>query len=243
MNRVRFRAAQVVFSVEHASARVPAELAGLGLRRDVLASHHAWDPGAAIIGRRLAKAFAGPLHLGRWSRLVADLNRSRQHPRVVARTLSDGKRVPANAELSREQRAQRIDRFWRPWRKAVEADLDAAVVACGLAFHISIHSFTGSLNGDRRDNDFGLLYEPSHPREKAMADRLHTRIEAQGYSVRRNYPYSGKDDGFCMRMRRERSTANYIGMEFEMNQLSVVKPEGARRFAQVLISALRGEIA
>ena len=89
---------QVVVSVEHASPRVPAGLDGLGLSARFLASHHGWDPGAAEVGRDLARGIGAPLHLGRWSRLVADLNRSARHPRVIAQT-SGYRRIPGNTGL------------------------------------------------------------------------------------------------------------------------------------------------
>jgi predicted N-formylglutamate amidohydrolase len=76
--------AQLVVSVEHASPRVPAALQGLGLTNGFLDTHFSWDPGAAAVGRFVARACGAPLHLGRWSRLVADLNRTANHRQVIA---------------------------------------------------------------------------------------------------------------------------------------------------------------
>ncbi|MBK8978711.1 MAG: N-formylglutamate amidohydrolase [Planctomycetes bacterium] len=242
----RFAAGAVVVSVEHASPAVPVALAGLGLDPRWLRGHHAWDPGAALAGRAIARAFGAPLHLARWSRLVADLNRSAHHRHVVARRLRpEGLPIPANVELDTRGRRARLERYWRPWRSAVERDLDAAVERHGVALHISVHSFTPDLgNGDPpRVSDFGLLYWPSRRRERALADRLDARLRAFGYSVRRNWPYSGLEDGFCMRLRCERSERRYVGMELEMNQRTCVTPDGARRMARVLIQALAPEIA
>jgi len=239
--RGRYQRGQLVVSAEHASARVPPELANLGLAPRWLASHHGWDPGAAIVAREFARALDARLHLGRWSRLVADLNRSAWHPRVVPRTLTNGRPIPANRDLDARGRADRVDRYWRPWRQTVEAELDAAVQWYGLAFHVSIHSFVERLRGVERRSDFGLLYQPSRRLERALADRVHARLADLGYSVRRNYPYSGLADGFCMRMRSERPARRYIGFEIEMNQRTVRSTRGALEFARRLVEVLEPE--
>lgn len=194
-----------------------------------------------MVARRLAGAFGAELHLGRWSRLVADLNRSWHHRRVVAPTLSTGRSIPAN-ELMRDERRQRLDRYWLPWRETVETALDDLSSGRECAFHISVHSFVERLAGEERRAHFGLLYEPSHRVERALADRLHGRLAQEGYLVRRNHPYSGRDDGFCMRMRVDRPRSRYVGMEIEMNQRWVRRPQGAQRFADALVRAFAPEL-
>jgi len=234
------RSDQIVVSVEHASARVPAGLHQLGLSDSWLQTHHGWDPGAAAVGRYLARRFAAPLHLGRWSRLVADLNRSASHPRVVPK--STGRRaILVNQDLSSEARRQRLNRYWSPYREAVEADLDRVVARYGRVLHISVHSFTPRLRGEVRSNHFGLLYGPSRRLERAMADRWDRWLSEAGFRVRRNYPYSGLEDGFCMRMRAVRPAQSYLGMEVEMNQRWVRSADGARRFAAGLGDVLARE--
>jgi predicted N-formylglutamate amidohydrolase len=205
-----------------------------------LQTHHGWDPGAALVGRRLARQFRVPLHLGRWSRLVADLNRSSFHLRVIPKT-TGGRLVPGNQDLGREARYQRLEDYWRPYRRAVEADLDRVIAHYGRVLHVSIHSFTPRFRKEIRTNHFGLLYGPSHKLERAMANRWDAWLSAVGFRVRRNYPYSGLDDGFCMRMRSERSGQTYLGMEIEMNQRWVRQASGAQWFAAELGKVLARE--
>ncbi len=228
--------------MEHASPRVPTALGTLGLPRSWFRSHHAWDPGAATVGRILARGLGAELHLGRWSRLVADLNRSAHHPRVVPRA-SGGRPIPANSGLTTAERRARLDRYWRPWRAEVESELDARARRYGTVLQISVHSFVEELDGQIRDNQVGLLYDPGRRRELALADRLRPRIEGSGFSVRRNYPYTGKADGFCSRMRVERPARSYVGLEIEMNQALVRVREGARRLGYALLEALEPEVA
>ena len=235
-----FSPEQLVVSVEHASPRVPPGLARLGLAEAFLSTHHSWDPGAAPGGRFVAQTFGAPLHLGRWSRLVADLNRTSNHRHVVARH-AGGRPVPGNTDLSKADRRDRLDRYWAPYRDAVEADLDRVIAGHGRVLHLSVHTFTPRLNGDSRHNDFGLLYKPSHRAERAMADRWDRQLTERGFRVRRNYPYSGLDDGFCMRMRAERCPDTYLGMEVEMNQRGLRESPTLRHLAKALVEVIERE--
>jgi predicted N-formylglutamate amidohydrolase len=107
--------------------------------------------------------------------------------------------------------------------------------------HVSVHSFTPELRGERRGNDFGLLYKPSHRAERAMADRWDRRLTSRGFRVRRNYPYSGLDDGFCMRMRADRPARTYLGMEIEMNQAGLATAASRRRVAAAVVGVVGRE--
>ncbi|MGA0870420.1 MAG: N-formylglutamate amidohydrolase, partial [Planctomycetota bacterium] len=136
-------------------------------------------------------------------------------------------------------RAARIARYWHPYRRAVERDLDRAVAARGIVLHVSVHSFVERLGGRERTNDFGLLYDPAHAGERRLADRLDRHLTRQGFRVRRNFPYTGREDGFCMRMRVERDWGQYLGMEIELNQRTARRPDGANRLGEALVAAFR----
>jgi hypothetical protein len=45
-----------------------------------------------------------------------------------------------------------------------------------------------------------------------------------------------------MRMRAERSWERYLGMEIELNQRAVRRPEGVQRLGRALVEALRVEV-
>ncbi len=59
----RFGAGQLLVTCEHASNRVPAGYGGLGLGKQALARHIAWDLGAASVARAIAAGIGCPLHL------------------------------------------------------------------------------------------------------------------------------------------------------------------------------------
>src|SRR5688572_15386310 len=60
---------------DHASRLIPRSLGSLGLDDRQLASHIAWDIGAAGVARRLSAALDAALLLQNYSRLVIDCNR------------------------------------------------------------------------------------------------------------------------------------------------------------------------
>src|SRR5215470_15314405 len=155
-------ATSCIVTCEHASNRVPARYGALGLTRRRLQEHIAWDPGAAIIARLLAEHLGCPLHLGRWCRLLVDLNRSRGHEKLIAAT-SFGVAVPANASLQADEVERRMRLYYDPYRTAATRDIERAIARGGACLHWSMHSFTPAVNGVRRDCDVGLLYDPSHP--------------------------------------------------------------------------------
>ena len=70
---------------EHGGNRIPSSLQPLfrGYRA-LLATHRGFDPGALVMARQLATAFAAPLVTSTTSRLVVDLNRSIGHPRLYS---------------------------------------------------------------------------------------------------------------------------------------------------------------
>jgi predicted N-formylglutamate amidohydrolase len=227
---------QLLVTCEHASPAVPKELGDLGLSRAVLRSHRGWDPGALGIAEAIARAFAVPLHVGQWSRLVADLNRSEDHARVVAARV-DGELVPGN-QLDKAALAQRLARFWRPYRQQAETAITAAARRSRV-LHLSVHSFTPQLGGVVRKNDIGLLCDPQRPLEVAFCESLKTQLVARGLSVRRNFPYFGDTDGFTTHLRARLPVRSYLGIEIECNQRLVSALAGERKVAAALVAALQ----
>lgn len=222
---------QLVVTCEHASAAIPKSLGDLGLPARVLRSHRAFDVGALPIAQSLAKALRAPWFVGRWSRLVADLNRSDAHPRVIAARV-DGRLVPGN-QLDAAALAQRLARYWRPWREQVERRI-TALVARGPVLHVAVHSFVERLGGVERKNDIGLLCDPARRREVAFCRQLQQSLAASGLRVRRNFPYFGDTDGFTTHLRQRLPVARYVGIEIECNQRRVRTAAGQHAVAAAL---------
>src|SRR5438445_10838064 len=84
---------------DHASNALPE--GALGLDPMLLATHIAYDIGAAAVTRALAAAYGAPAFLGAWSRLLIDLNRGADDPTIVMK-LSDGSIIPGTVLGNRQ---------------------------------------------------------------------------------------------------------------------------------------------
>lgn len=222
----------VVVTCEHASARVPAHHASLfrGAAR-VLASHRGFDAGAAAAARHLARRFDAPLHLGRVTRLLVDLNRSLHHRNVFSeysKTLGPG------------GKRRLVARYWEPYRAAATADIARRVASGKSVLHLSVHSFTPVWNGVPRNADVGILYDPARRRERALGAAWRDGLCARrpGLRVRRNYPYRGRSDGFVTALRARFPVHAYVGIEIELNQALMARGRPPRALLDALAATL-----
>jgi predicted N-formylglutamate amidohydrolase len=186
--------AKVLFLCDHGSNAVPQELGTLGLDASDFARHIAYDIGAAALTRELSERFAAPAIIGRWSRLVVDLNRGADDPTVVAK-LSDGRIVPANAALSGAEVEERIARYHAPYHAAVAGRIANARADGIVPVLVSIHSFTPVWRGLQRPWHIGVLWD----RDGRLAQPLLARLRREsGLVVGDNEPYTGALENDCL---------------------------------------------
>jgi predicted N-formylglutamate amidohydrolase len=219
---------------EHGGNRVPARHAHLfrGWKRR-LQTHRGFDIGALRMAQDLARSLDAPLVASSVTRLLIDLNRSIGHRDLH----SDASRAASPAEIERMVRDHYL-----PYRRQVEGLVGAAVRGGRRVIHISSHSFTPRLHGEVRHADVGLLYDPARPGERQLCEAWKAAFQclAPGLTVRRNYPYAGKNDGLTSHLRKRYPPRRYVGVELEINQALVVRG-GARwtRLRAMVIDALR----
>lgn len=198
-----------LLTCEHGGCEVPGEYAAYFEGAEpVLNSHRGWDAGAleAFEILRTAADAAFPAHT---TRLLIDLNRSLHHPRVFSEFTR-----PLGADARRDI----VARWWQPWRSAVAGKISAWLESGTLVRHLSVHSFAPELDGELRNADIGLLYDPSRLAERQICRAWRRRLECRGWRVRLNYPYRGTADGHTTALRR-RFGAAYSGIELEFNQV------------------------
>ena len=207
----------VLISCEHGGNRIPTcyrpLFAGF---ESMLHTHRGYDAGALTLARELAKALAAPLFVSTISRLLIDPNRSIGHPSLY----SDATRgAPSHV------RHEILEKFYLPYRNKVEADVAEAIARGNRVVHVSSHSFTPVLDGEIRNADIGLLYDPARPGEADLCHRWQAELKglAPEMKVRRNYPYTGKSDGLTAYLRRSFPAEAYVGIELELNQKHALK--------------------
>jgi predicted N-formylglutamate amidohydrolase len=218
-----------LITCEHGGNRIPPRYRHLFAGFEaLLQTHRGYDAGALALARELAKALAAPLFVSTTCRLVIDLNRSIGHPRLYSEATRD---APATV------RSGILESYYLPHRNKVEADIAKAVARGRRVIHIASHSFTPELEGEVRNADIGLLYDPERSGELELCRRWQAQFKvlAPELKVRRNYPYAGKSDGLTAYLRRRFPAEVYIGIELEINQQHVL--DGGRQWR-----AFRGRV-
>ncbi len=175
-----------VLICEHASNRVPQNLANLGVSDEDLRRHIAWDIGAEATARILARIMDAPLIVQRYSRLVYDCNRPPEAESAMPE-VSEIFEIPGNRNLTPPARLARTREIARPFHAAVEAFLDGRAAEKRLTILSSIHSFTAVYKGKQRDIDVGFLFD----RDAWLANFLIKVFPLE--KARLNEPYGPKD--------------------------------------------------
>jgi len=225
----------LLLSCEHGGAQVPTKyrhlFEGRSARR-ALAGHRGSDLGALQVARYLQRSLGVPLHASTVTRLLVDLNRSPNHPRLFSEF---------SKSLDPDERAALLAQHYFPHRDAVEFWIDHRVRRGKQVLHVGVHSFSPRVNGQVRTADIGLLYDPARPSERELCGvwKKALRDVAPELRVRRNYPYLGKADGLVTHLRERFSESSYAGIELELNQALLETPRGKRSAQRSIAESLR----
>ncbi len=223
---------------DHARNALPRVYGDLGLARESLERHIAYDIGAENVTRRLAAALGAGAALAGFSRLLIDPNRGEDDPTLVMR-ISDGALIPGNARIGPDEISRRVEAYWRPYRNACAGLIDAVAAAGQVPVLLGVHSFTPCFRGQARPWDCGVLWDED-PR---LAAPLIAALRAEGLTVGDNEPYDGALKGDTM---YEFSTRRgFPGALIEIRQDFLLDDAGcaawAERLARVLPKVLAGE--
>ncbi|MDH3241038.1 MAG: N-formylglutamate amidohydrolase [Alphaproteobacteria bacterium] len=221
-----------VLVCDHASNRTPRCLGTLGLGPADLLSHIAWDPGAAMVARRLSELLDAPLVESGYSRLVIDCNRPLDSPESIPEQ-SAGVSIPGNRRLSAEDRARRIEALFTPYHDAIRKVVDARGDRPGLL--LSIHSFTPVFGGRRRPWSIGLSYGRD---ERLVKLLLGAMTGDETVQVGENEPYSIDDEtDYTIPVHGEARGLPHVLIEIRQDLLTT--PADAARWAGRLAEAFR----
>ncbi len=224
--------APLLLVCDHASARIPEALNGLGLQPAALGMHIASDIGAAELTRRLVHKLDAPAVLSGYSRLVIDCNRQPGDPQSIL-AASDGVVIPGNQNLSAEEQEARADAFFWPYHHAIE-HLFARLRRRGpepLLF--SVHTFTPTFGGEDRFWDAGVLWN----RDPRMAVPLIALLrEVEGLAIGDNEPYAGTDLAYTLNLHA--GTAGLAHAAVEVRQDHCETAEQLDCWAAILGDAL-----
>jgi predicted N-formylglutamate amidohydrolase len=203
---------KVILSCEHAVNTIPP--AYTHYFKDyklLLNTHKGLDIGALEIANYLSKSLNSPLFCAIVSRLLIDCNRGLKNQACFSEV---------SQAFSAVEKNKLIDNYYLPFRQATEQLIQANIIQGYQVWHLSVHSFTPSLNGLIRHTDIGLLYDPKRPTERSVARTWQNLLKQQSNNlqVRLNYPYRGISDGFTTHLRKKYDDKNYLGIEIECKQ-------------------------
>ncbi|MBX2803840.1 MAG: N-formylglutamate amidohydrolase [Myxococcales bacterium] len=212
--------APVVLTCEHASNVLPDPWRWPEADRWIVETHWAFDLGAAEIVRALAEQAHLPSVLAGFSRLLVDPNRPVGHAELF-RGRADGREIHLNKALHPDEQRRRIEVFHRRYHDAVDAMLQQHHRARVL----SVHSFTPVYQGGPpRPMEIGVLFDLDDALARAAAEIL----DADGWVVALNEPYSGRD-GLIYSAHRHATRHRRQALELEIRQDVAVDPERRER--------------
>ncbi len=202
----------LLISCEHGGNRVPGEFQKMfSPFKALLQTHRGWDPGTLQLGEQWCNLAKINLHYSTTTRLLIDLNRSEHHRRLFSEI---------TRALSADEQENVKAKYYRPHRQVIIEEIHSAIGQGQRVVHIALHSFTPELDGQVRQAEVGLLYDPRRVHETAICQHWRAALKAAfpEFRVRMNYPYRGTSDGLTTALRRQFPADRYVGVELEVNQ-------------------------
>lgn len=217
----------VLLTLEHGSSLVPKKLDNLGMgAMDLSTMHWAVDIGTWPLAIALSNLLDAPLVMANYSRAVIDVNRGLDDPTCMARML-DGHIIDGNLALSEQDRQARIETFYNPYRRQVQAMLEAMQARHAAPRLVSLHSFTpnpvrslkANLSGNTpRHWEVAMLFTEAG----AMAERMRQSFIGQGVPeevIGMNEPYTPYAVPDCILRHTDGTPVEAVMLEFRNNLL------------------------
>ncbi len=219
---------------DHASNRIPIAWGDLGLERDALESHIAWDIGAGALTRRLSALLDAPAVLAGYSRIFIDGNRAPDDPASILEQ-SDGITVAGNREVGAAEAARRAEIALYPYHDAVERTLDERAGGTRDPALVCIHSFTPVFDSAVRPWHVGVLWNRDERTARSLLERLRREDDLV---VGANEPYDGREImGYTASRHGETRGLPHVIIEVRQNEIDT--REKVEVWAARLAAALR----
>jgi predicted N-formylglutamate amidohydrolase len=223
----------LLLSCEHATDAVPLRYKTYFEGQEPLVhSHCGVDLGALSLATYLATTLSCVLIRAKATRLLIDCNRRLTNNHCFSEI---------TAKLPLVEKKLIIQKFYLPFRNAVETQVTNYIKQGYQVWHFSIHTFTPVFKGQVRNADIGFLYDPARGGEKELARawRVKLKHHSPTLRVRMNYPYRGITDGFTSFLRTGFKENEYLGLEIECNQALTIHRESLSFLGQLFALTLK----
>lgn len=224
------RPSRWLITCDHATNHVPPGVHGgdLGLSREDMERHIAYDVGAYEVSKLLGQMLNAPVIAANFSRLVIDPNRGEDDPTLLMK-LYDGSIIPGNRHADETEIERRLNMCYRPYHEAL-----ARMTALPHAVILSMHSFTRQLRGrPPRSLEIGVLHTAD---DRISAPLVAVLEKRDGMVVGDNEPYSGSLPGDAID--KHCTAHNRPNALIELRNDLIAEHEGQRHWAEVLAEVL-----
>jgi predicted N-formylglutamate amidohydrolase len=203
----------LILSCEHASNQIPQHFEALIAKQSNADNPFAhFDPFAKELTIALATHMDCPYVLGNISRMAIDLNKNIAHEHCFKEKLRES--------LSETDKNILLKDYFYPYRQQLEAHIYQLIGQNQQVLHVSVHSFCPKERGVEHNAAIGLLYDSHRSGEKEVVRIWHELLlKRTPYTVRLNYPRSGRGDNYTSYLRKQLNQEDYLGIELEVNAL------------------------
>ena len=222
-----------LIACDHASNHVPNEIDNdsLGLTKDDMHRHIAYDLGAKGLSQSLGNLLDAPVLCSNFSRLVIDPNRGEDDPTLLMK-LYDGTIIPGNHKSDTAELDRRIRNYYRPYHQAYSK------LAAKSRAILAVHSFTPQLRGHPpRPWEVGVLFG----QDRRLADAVIARLRLkENLVIGVNEPYAGHLPGDSIDQHAQSNNKLNVLIEVRNDLIKTISEQNAwaRFLAPVLQKAL-----
>ena len=183
------RKKKILFIADHASNYIPNSLKNLGLKKNQINSHIAYDKGVKELCINLSNLFKSKYIIGEYSRLIIDLNRDILDPTLIPEIV-DRKIIEKNLNLSNYDKRKRISEIYNRYHRKIKTTINQN----NITILISLHSFNPIFKKKKRNIHFGILSN----QDRTLSDYIITEMRRRKFRVGDNEPYEGNLIGDTM---------------------------------------------
>lgn len=176
---------------EHAGFALPNDTNRLEVSPSVFQSdfNFAGDHGTRRILFQLAHKTGATTLLGRYSRLLVDLNREVDHPQLIWSN-HHNINIPYNQNITSDEKSRRLDNYYSPFHNRVSSHIKRLIELGQKPVLLTIHSYTPAVATGQTNTailpDVGLLFY----KESQILKRFENAYSESQWSCERNSPYN-----------------------------------------------------
>ena len=178
---------------DHASNKIPVKFQELGLSKEILGSHIAFDIGAKEVALYLSNILECPLVMTDFSRLLIDPNRGIDDPTLIMR-ISDNKIIEGNRNIynfkKNKKKDERVKKYYDVYHNKISEFINLREKDKKYPSIISIHSFTPVWRNKKRDIDIGILWDNDYRLPEIFFNYF--KKNHKNLVIGDNEPYSGR---------------------------------------------------